>query len=313
MTVQSLRECKSWCEARFLGVVKAGIEGAVNENVVGVGIGRKLVRSQPSDDVAVRIYVRNKVHPLFLSPGESIPAEIEGVPTDVVETGDFSVWRPIPPIYHRKVRPAMGGLSLGHYSVTAGTFGCLVRARDGTELILSNNHVLANENRGTEGDPVLQPGPFDGGRTDRDVLGRLQAWVALRKDTENLVDAAVAQPHADADVTADILGIGRLHGSEEPRLGMSVRKSGRTTRLTQGMITDVDVTLRVGYRGGSYIFTDQLLVAGDRGPFSAGGDSGSVIVSEDRKAVGLLFAGSRFVTVANKMPHVEGALGVAPI
>ena len=309
----AIGECKAWCESRFLGVLKPGAEPTVTGNVVGVGIGPKLVRSLPTEEIAVRIYVRNKVHPLFLRPEESIPTEFEGVPTDVVETGEFSVWQPIPPIYHRKVRPAMGGLSVGHYEVTAGTFGCLVRARDGTELILSNNHVLANENRGAEGDPILQPGGFDGGRTDRDVIGRLQAWVPVRHEEENLVDAAVAQPYADTDVTADILGLGRLSGSDEPRLGMSVRKSGRTTRVTQGTITDVNVTVRVGYTGGSFVFTDQVFIAGDRGPFSAGGDSGSVIVSEDRKAVGLLFAGSRSVTVANKMPQVERALGVAPI
>lgn len=313
MAARSLEECKAWCEAGLLGLARKGFERAVNENVVGVGIGNKMVRSEPTDEVAVRVYVRRKVHPLLLGAGEAVPGEIEGVPTDVVETGPFSIWRPIPPIYHRKVRPAMGGLSLGHFAITAGTFGCLVRARDGSTMMLSNNHVLANENRGTQGDPVLQPGTFDGGRTDRDVIARLQSWVALREDDANLVDGALADPYADSDVTPEILGLGRLRGSQEPAVGMSVRKSGRTTRLTQGTITDVDVTLRVGYRRGTLIFTDQMLIAGDRAAFSAGGDSGSVIVSEDRRAVGLLFAGSPFVTVANKMPQVERALGVTVV
>jgi len=311
MAMRSLEECKAWCEAELLGLARQGYERAVNDNVVGVGIGTKVVRNEPTDEVGVRVYVRRKVHPLLLGAGEAIPTEIAGVATDVVETGAFSIWQPIPPIYHRKVRPALGGLSIGHYAVTAGTFGCLVRTGDGSPMILGNNHVLANENRGAQADPVIQPGAFDGGRPDRDVIARLQTWIPLRDGDANVVDAALADPFADADVTADILGLGRLRGSQNPAVGMSVRKSGRTTRLTQGTVTDVDVTLRVGYRRGSFIFTDQMLVRGDRGAFSGGGDSGSVVVSEDRKAVGLLFAGSPFVTVANKMPQVERELGVA--
>ena len=75
-------------------------------------------------------------------------------------------------------------------------------------------------------------------------------------------------------------------------------------------MVDVSATLRVGYQTGSYLFTDQLIVKGARGAFSAGGDSGSTIVSYDGKAVGLLFAGSPFFTIANKMQNVEKALDV---
>lgn len=309
--MRSLEECKEWCEARLLGLSVDGIAAAVNDNVVGVGLGKKIVRSERTHDEAVRIYVRQKLPRLFLQPDHAIPAEIDGVPTDVVEVGEVSIWRPIPPIYQRRVRPALGGVSIGHFSITAGTLGCVVQARDGSELILSNNHVLANEYRGAEGDPILQPGPFDGGRTDRDAIARLQAWVTLKKDEANIVDAAVAAPYAATDVAEDVLGIGRLAGAEPPQVGMSVRKAGRTTRLTQGTVMDVDVTLRVQYRHGSLIFTDQAFIAGERRSFSSGGDSGSVIVSENRKAVGLLFAGSPFVTVACKMPNVEKALGIS--
>jgi len=101
---------------------------------------------------------------------------------------------------------------------------------------LSNNHVLANENRGAEGDPILQPGRFDGGKTDRDVIGRLDTYVTLDPEGVNLVDSAIASPFDERDVTPDILGIGRLRGTREPDLDEKVMKSGRTTRVTNGTV-----------------------------------------------------------------------------
>lgn len=302
-------EVKPVCECRYLGIEMEGIIAGTNPNVVGIGIGHKTVRGQETPDLALKFYVKQKLHPLLVQDGQRIPEEVEGVPTDIEEAGEFSIWRPIPPIYHRKVRPAMGGLSIGHYQITAGTFGCLVR--DGQDqYILSNNHVLANENRGVEGDPILQPGRFDGGKTEKDVLARLDTYVALDPEGANLVDCALAQPYSSADVTSDILNIGRLRGSRDTTLDEKVQKSGRTTRLTNGTVTDVDATIRVGYSTGSLIFQDQMIIRGERGSFSAGGDSGSVIVAYDGNAVGLLFAGSPFFTVANKMTNVEKALDV---
>ena len=274
-----------------------------------MGIGRKTVRGAATQVLALKIYVKQKIHPLLVKDGQVIPDEVEGVPTDVEEAGEFSIWRPIPPIYQRKVRPAMGGISIGHYAITAGTLGCLV-GDAGETFILSNNHVLANENRGAEGDPILQPGRFDGGRPEKDVIGRLDTFVAVDPEEPNLVDSALAAPFDVRDVTPDILGIGRLRGTKEADLEEKVMKSGRTTRRTDGTVLDVSATLRVGYQTGSYIFTDQMVIKGDRGAFSAGGDSGSAIVSFDGKAVGLLFAGSPFFTVANKMANVEKALDV---
>ena len=302
-------DAKRVCECEYLGVPLDGLKAGIHPNVVGIGVGHKVARGRATDDLALRFYVRQKMHALLVPPAQRIPDEVEGIRTDIVQSGEFSIWRPIPPIYQRKVRPAMGGLSIGHYSVTAGTLGCVVSDR-GDRLILSNNHVLANENRGAEGDPILQPGRFDGGKPEKDTLARLETYVALDPEEANLVDCALARPYDPADVTEDVLGIGRLRGSREPELDERVRKSGRTTRLTGGTVVDAGATLRVGYATGTYLFRDQMIVVGERGAFSAGGDSGSAIVGADGKAVGLLFAGSPFFTVANKFVHVEKAFGV---
>ena len=302
-------EAKLVCEAQYLGVEVEGVAPSVHPNVVGVGLGRKRVRGTPTGDVAIRFYVKEKLHPLLVKDGEILPDEVEGVPTDVEQSGEFSIWRPLPPIYHRKVRPAMGGLSIGHYAITAGTLGCLVRRGPDT-CILSNNHVLANENRGVAGDPILQPGRYDGGREDKDVIARLDAFVPVQAEETNAVDAALALPYDARDVTPDILNLGRIRGTRAADVDEKVMKSGRTTRVTNGVVLDVNATLRVGYATGSYLFTDQMVLQGDKGAFSAGGDSGALIVDYQGNAVGLLFAGSPFFTVANKIANVEGALGI---
>ena len=302
-------EAKAVCEAEYLGVEMEGVATNVHPNVVGIGLGRKRTRGTPTAEVAVKFYVKEKLHPLLVKDGEVIPDEIEGVPTDVEQSGEFSIWRPLPPIYHRKVRPAMGGLSIGHYAITAGTLGCLVKRGQDT-CILSNNHVLANENRGVEGDPILQPGRYDGGKEDKDVIARLDSFVKVEAEETNAVDAALALPYDARDVTPDILNLGRIRGTRAADLEEKVMKSGRTTRVTNGVVKDVSATLRVGYATGSYLFTDQMIIEGDKGAFSGGGDSGSLIVDYQGNAVGLLFAGSPFFTVANKIGNVESALSV---
>ena len=299
------------CEACYLGLAVEGIQSGVNENVQGVGIGYKIVHSIPTQEKGVQVYVNRKVHERLLKPEERIPDEIEGVPTDVVETGTFAIGRKFPPIYQRRVRPAPAGVSIGHYEVSAGTFGALVR-QGGDDFILSNNHVLANENRGAVGDPILQPGRYDGGRPDRDTIAQLAGFVRLDADAANVVDGALASPIVRDDVAPEILHIGRVQGDTEPDIDMAVRKSGRTTRLTEGRITATDVTLRVGYSDGSLVFTDQFLVSA-RGGFSGPGDSGSLVVDKNNRAVGLLFAGSPITTVANRWANVAKGLRVKPI
>lgn len=307
-----MERARQVCEACFLGIATEGVTASVNPKVQGVGVGNKVVHRIATKEKALQVYVDRKVYGSLLPTALRIPDEIEGVPTDVVETGVFKIGRKFPPIYQRRVRPAIPGISVAHKDVSAGTFGALVR--EGSDIyILSNNHVLANEDRGRVGDNILQPGPYDGGRPDRDTIAQLAAGVPLKKDEANLVDAAIATPVVREDVAPEILNIGRAKGEAEPEVDMAVRKTGRTTRYTEGVITATDVTLRVGYSTGSLIFTDQFLVSGARGKFSDGGDSGSLIVDKDNRAVGLLFAGSPFTTVANRWSHVAKALRVKPV
>ncbi|WP_040338556.1 hypothetical protein [Candidatus Blastococcus massiliensis] len=227
---------------------------------------------------------------------------------------------PTPGELQRRTRPLRPGVSVAHPGVTAGTLGGFVRTAAGP-AILSNNHVLAASDAASVGDPILQPGPADGGRPD-DRVATLTAYRPFRSDGGNLVDAAVAA--LDAGVAIDLAAypggplLGPVPPADEIDPDEAVEKVGRTTAHTAGRITAVEVDgVAVQYDEEIFGFDDQVEVEGTSGPFSAGGDSGSVIWrSRDRAPLALLFAGSSTggsngagLTFANPLVTVLDLLG----
>ncbi len=307
------------------------------QNVVMVGVGEKVINGAATSELAVVVGVTKKVSCAQLPPTQQIPATMGGVRTDVIQVGKIKALQ-----VNRKgkVRPAPGGVSIGHPAVTAGTLGCVVY-RDGESLILSNNHVLADSGQAARDDPILQPGAYDGGTAPEDVLAELDSWVEIDFDVElpdcpyarsvakicdrlaipfghrfgavrqsaaaNLVDCAVARPLSPDLVDPAVLDIGIPLGIVGGELGMAVRKSGRTTGLTEGVLTQIDLTVQVLY--GTAIATFEGQLAGDL--VSDGGDSGSVVFGEGNLVAGLLFAGGEGVTIFNPALAVADALGVS--
>jgi hypothetical protein len=212
-----------------------------------------------------------------------------------------------------RVRPLVPGVSIGHERITAGTLGGFVVAR-GASYVLSNNHVLADEDRAKKGDAVLQPGRYDGGKAG-DLVARFERAVRLRK-TVNLVDAAIARLEDGVAFDASKLrGLGVLGPLREEPLepGDRVAKLGRTTGLTRGVVSAIEVDrVLVGYDRGELRFDDQVEVSpAGRVPFSRGGDSGSWIVDARRQPCALLFAGNDAdTTYANPLGTVLVALRV---
>ncbi|HDD43531.1 MAG TPA: serine protease [Candidatus Desulfofervidus auxilii] len=275
-------------------------------NVVGVGIGFKTVGGQITEEICIKVYVEKKLPQAELAAEAIIPAEYEGIPLDVEEVGKIEAQ-----VFKTRLRPARPGYSIGHYRITAGTFGCLVKDVCCSEIyILSNNHVLANSNVARIGDPILQPGRYDGGSLPNDLIANLRRFVRINfgdRDRYNLVDAAIAKPIEIRMVRADIINVGIPNGCAEVALGMSVKKSGRTTQTTIGRVIGTDVSIAVNYGGGRIAyFRDQILTTN----MSAGGDSGSILLDTDGRVVGLLFAGSSRVTVHNKIQNVLMALRI---
>jgi hypothetical protein len=251
-----------------------------------------------------------------------VPPTLMGFPVKIVVSGPIYALNTLPPgkVGHTlgglagtktdKWRPCPGGVSVGHPMVTAGTLSTRVYdLATNARLFLSNNHVIAASNRGKVGDPIIQPGPYDGG-TSADILGTLERFIELKAPPEtNLVDAAVGKPLKDADLSDEVLDIGVVTRVEEASVGMTVEKSGRTTCHASATITDVNATVKVsGYPGVDYyVFEDQIITT----YLAAPGDSGSLCVNAATKAaVGLLFAGSQTNTVLNKMTNVAKLLNI---
>jgi hypothetical protein len=324
--------------------VKEGSKGDLLaiQNVVGVGVGYKIKGGQQTDDYAIVVMVSQKLPLSAIAPEAVLPKNLSGIKIDVIEVGELRALQ----TRTNRWRPAPGGVSIGHYQITAGTLGAVVRDRStGDRLILSNNHVIANSNDADPGDLILQPGPIDGGSPGEDTIAHLERFCPIEFASEpgscdvadtyarvgntiagwlgskhrvntiqsdpqavNLVDAAVARPVNDNDILDEIIEIGTVQGTEAGHLGMSLRKSGRTTSFTTGQITLINATVEINYGGDRKArFEDQLVT----GPMSQGGDSGSLVVAGDSlKAVGLLFAGSAQSMIFNPIQAVLNCLEV---
>lgn len=326
-------------------------------HVVGAGAGWRERAGTVTDEPALVVFVVRKLPPDQLAPAARVPERVFGLRTDVVPIGYPRALGPgraarAPAaagpadlrLRTRRVRPAPPGVSVGHYRDTAGTLGALVRdRRSGAPLILSNNHVLANragegDGRAAPGDPVLQPGPSDGG-TAADVLALLTRYVPLRLVRQavpaaaaaasaraaglpvarllvpaalalaglNRVDAAVAAPVDPSAVVPEILGLGRPRPPRAVLPGAQVRKSGRTTGVTWGRVRAVATTVYVDMGSGwAALFAEQVIAT----PMAAPGDSGSLLVDADGHAVGMVAAGSEDSTIANPIGAVLEELGV---
>lgn len=278
--------------------------------VVGTAVGL-----MPNGRPGIRVFVTS-------ASTRGVPRAIDGVPVKTEVTGlIMALSDPT-----TKQRPAPLGFSVGHPAITAGTMGARVVTAAGVVHILSNNHVLANSNGATVGDATLQPGTFDGG-TAADQIGTLAAYrpIVFSGTASNTMDAAIAQVNGSdigfgtptddgygepgTAIFGDANGDG-IFDDKNALLGLPVQKYGRTTKLTKGAITGINATLTICYEvvfifcTKSARFVDQIII--EPGGFSGGGDSGSLIVTDDanKSPVALLFAGSSTQTIANRLDLV---------
>lgn len=198
----------------------------------------------------------------------------------------------------------------------SGTLGSLVQDNLATQYILSNNHVLGLAGQATAGDDISQPGLID----NNCAVATVVADFTVAPSLSNNVDCAIAQLRiGQMDPTGFIEDIGTISSVvKAPSVGLSVAKSGRTTGFTTGSISSTTTTVSVRYPkscGGSggtvHTFTNQVVI--NSTTFSAGGDSGSLIVSNNNchQPVALLFAGSSSSTIGNPVGLVLSQLSAS--
>ena len=237
--------------------------------VVGTGTGADV-----SGRAAVVVLTRQ--------PGvRGIPGAVDGVPVDVRVVGEVRAYATI-----------QCGTSTGNdLECSAGTIGCVV-VKGGTSYFLSNNHVFARENAAAIGERIDAPGRYDGKPKCRQTpqLGTLAAFQRINFGGTNTIDAAIAAPKAGVSYTcAEAGGYTPSPTIATATLGMAVKKTGRTSKLTHGTVQAINVTVTVGYQSGSATFTGQIMTPGQ---FIKSGDSGSLMVTETgNNPVGLCFAG----------------------
>jgi hypothetical protein len=223
-------------------------------------------------------------------------------------------------------RPLVCGLQIENYDddvrtnliagghIIVGSLGCFVKLKNSGKGFLSNNHVVAGENRGNRGtDQILQPGT--GTLNAQDVVGLLSDFVTLVQSPPgatlasgqvnlNDVDAGTVELNANnATVRQGYLNSRKLaapNGFDQAKLGDKVFKVGRTTGLTRGEVVQVPVVVGpIPYAPGACWFRRAIVIEGQNGTmFSDHGDSGSAIVRDDGKILGLLFAGNGEQTYA---------------
>ncbi|GAA1776980.1 hypothetical protein GCM10009735_03750 [Actinomadura chokoriensis] len=190
-------------------------------NVVGVAFGAPRRGGERLDTPACVIYVVRKKPEDELAKAQVLPRSVtvggSRIETDVVETGRIYAHE-----YRDRERPALAGLSIGHGNITAGTLGCYVldKANGNRLSILSNNHVLADINRGVAGDPIYQPGPADLPKAPENIIARLTRFVPIDFGGTNYVDCAVADLDVDCAVVDDVRGDMTRPSREQPAVGL---------------------------------------------------------------------------------------------
>jgi hypothetical protein len=198
----------------------------------------------------------------------------------------------------------------------SGTLGSLVKDQNNVLYILSNNHVLNISDTGVPGQDISQPGLIDNNCAIATVVADLTGAAALGSN----VDGAIAQVRAgQMDSTGFIEDIGTISSVIKPAaVGLAVAKSGRTTGFQTGSVSSISTSVSIRYQpvcgrnGGNIVnYTNQVVI--NSSTFSAGGDSGSLIVSNNscHQPVALLFAGSSTTTIGNPIGEVLTKVGSA--
>ncbi len=304
-------------------------------DVLGTAVGQN-----DSGDLVILVYV-NVEGKNPAANARNIPRSLRGKSITVEFTEPFRALAkpaPVPTVSHtaKQIPPIKLGTSGGWIDDLAngyccgGTLGSLIQVGD-TQYILSNYHVFESDivsgGNGTvaeKGDLIIQPGLIDVGCNEAEAQD-IATLVKSSSLPASNVDASLAQV-VPGMVSADgaILEIGTISSNTvAAKLKQAVKKSGRTTGLTSSTVSGLNATVSVAYddecagkEAFTKTFTGQIIISNRGSKFLAGGDSGSLMVeniNSNPRAVGLLFAGSSTLAVANPINEVLSLFGATMV
>ncbi len=268
--------------------------------VVGVGIGFKEVAGEVTDEVVFRVYVESKKSPQDVTPSHMIPKEMYGHKTDVLTAEHTETMED-----NSSHRPLLGGIQIGNSTGVVGTLGCMATLNsDGSWVALSNQHVLMGGGKQLATDVKIgQPDISECCCCSCGEIGTV-----VKSQIGGLVDCAIAKLNPDIPHVNEIDGIGPIRGSASAVVGDTVRKVGRSTGLTSGIVLDINFPTTSNLLN----FTNQIKIKPDGAntKFSTDGDSGSAIVNAENKIVGLLWGGFTGNGVASHISNVQNAMDI---
>lgn len=272
--------------------------------VVGVGIGVKEVNNELTEELSFRVYVERKKATADLPPAQRVPKEVLGVKTDVIE---MDVTEQI--VDGSEYRPVKGGIQIGNGTGSLGTLGCVAkRTADGVMVALSNHHVMFAGGKGV-GDKIGQPDFSESCCCSCGEVGTIAAGAIPAGGVAGLVDGAIATVKAGITNIQEINQIGIITGTTEAVPLETVRKVGRTTGLTTGIVVEIN-SPATSSAGPTFTHQVRIRPADGVPKFSDNGDSGSVIVNANNKVVALLWGGNTGPSLANNIADVLAAFGI---
>ncbi|MPQ43078.1 hypothetical protein [Clostridium tarantellae] len=279
------------------------------QNVVGLAFGYKINENLNTKEPCLKVLVKEKVPSSNLKPEDLIPEIYRGFKTDIIETGDLSYSS-----LRSKNLPLQFGYSIGPANVElVGSAGCLVKDCCKNYYILSNSHLFSFFDTLPIGTPILHPGVKDGGIYPKDLIAILSKTVPIISSIGdpfiiNYVDCALAKIINPRLITKKLALIGNIKGLCPATLELNVKKVGRTTSLTTGMVIALDAVIALeDFNDNKQIFVDQIITT----HMSDKGDSGSLVLDKNNNAIGLIFANSSSISILNPIKLVLDALKVS--
>jgi len=313
----SQERLRKLAERNHIQQIKRKIEDDLlaREGVTGVDIDYKIKDGVKSNELAIIIFV-DKKHDV--PSAMEIPKLIHGIKTDVWE-GTFTPYsmnlkevdnlsQNI--VYDPIASPMIGGISVGPFDLAIyGTLGVVLETTYGVRMILSSAHVLASSPHTIHGNHISQPALPHGGHWPESDAG---TYFTGFLGQPNNIDAALATIVHRNTIPNEIMHIGQLTGRDVTFPGDDVAKFGRTTQFTVGKVISDTLTFTVNYQNfGNHIYYNQLRIQDINPivPFSLPGDSGSIVINEDKEVVGMIMAGGETAngskyTIANPINDI---------